>query len=63
LEVDDHSNHHRGGEKIGKVWEIGAEERLAKGSNLVAAGEEEVEEGNDRALELYATANIDTEGT
>mmetsp|Transcript_49673 Transcript_49673/g.153448 ORF Transcript_49673/g.153448 Transcript_49673/m.153448 type:complete len:408 (-) Transcript_49673:331-1554(-) len=56
-EDDDDEDEHRG-EQVHDVRELRAVQRLLKRAGLVAAGEQEVEERDDRALELGATAGV-----
>ena len=59
MEVDDSGKDGNSGEKVHDVWEMGSVEGFAKGSSLVGPGDQQVEEGNDRAFELFATASVD----
>ena len=58
LEVDHHEEHHHGGKQVGDVGQTGTVEGVAEGAELVLAGEEEVEEGDDGSLELLTTTVV-----
>ena len=59
LEVDHERDDDAGREQVRDVGEVRAEERLLERAHLVRARDEEVEEGDDRALELLASAGVD----
>ena len=56
LEVDNDDEHQEGREQVDDVGELGAIERLLHCAHLVAAGDDEVEEGNNGALKLRPRA-------
>ncbi|EPY35707.1 protein transport protein SEC61 subunit alpha [Strigomonas culicis] len=59
LEEDDDDEHDKGGKDVGEVRQLRAVESLAQCTHLVGARHEQVEEGDDRPLELRAAAGVD----
>ncbi|KAJ6440062.1 tRNA isopentenyltransferase [Purpureocillium lavendulum] len=59
LEVDDGDEDEDGGEQVHDVGQVLPVEGLLQGTLLVGPGHEEVEEGDDGALELGAAAGVD----
>jgi hypothetical protein len=59
LEVDDGGKDGDRGDEVHDVGQAIAVEGLLEGARLVVPGEEEVEEGDDGALELWSTARVD----
>lgn len=53
LEIDDNSKDEDGGDQVHEVGEILAVERLSKGSDLVCAGGQQVEQRNDGAFKFH----------
>mmetsp|Transcript_16061 Transcript_16061/g.36884 ORF Transcript_16061/g.36884 Transcript_16061/m.36884 type:complete len:487 (-) Transcript_16061:48-1508(-) len=62
LEVDDNDRHDDGGDEVGNVGEGLAVESVTDGGELVGASEEHVEQGDDGAMELGATADVERRG-
>lgn len=62
LEVDDSGEDEEGRDQVHDVGEVLAVERLLESALLVGPGEEEVEESNDRSLELWSTTGVDGGG-
>jgi hypothetical protein len=59
LEIDDDKHDHDGGNEAGEIGRILSVEGLLEGVDLVALGEEEVEQGDDCALVLSALVSSD----
>ena len=59
LEVNDDSKDKDCCHQVGQVGQVLAVECLAQSSDLVLSGGQQVEERNDRALELGAAAGVD----
>ena len=59
LEVDDHHEHQHRGQQVGDVGQVLAIKRFLQGAHLVAARDEQVEQGQDGALKLGAAARVD----
>jgi len=59
LEVDNSGKDNAGGQEVRNVWQALTVEGLAEGELLVGPGEEEVEEGDDCALEFRTTTGVD----
>lgn len=53
LEIDDNSKDEDGGNQVHEVREILAVECLSKGSDLVCAGGQQVEQSNDGTFEFH----------
>jgi hypothetical protein len=62
LEVDYDGEYEDGGDEIHDVRELVTPERLTERTALVVPGEHEVEEGNERTLELGSAAGVDRGG-
>jgi hypothetical protein len=62
LEIDNESKDNDGGNEVHNVGQAVAPERFAECSALVVPREEEVEERDNGALELGATAGVDGGG-
>ena len=62
LEVDDDKEDGDGGEQLHDVGQVLAVEGLLQGSRLVRAGDQEVEESDDRPLKLRAPRTADGVG-
>lgn len=62
LEVDDQGEDEHCGEEVHNVGQSLSVKRLLERSGLVVPGEEEVEEGNDSALKLWASTGVDSVG-
>mmetsp|Transcript_44817 Transcript_44817/g.142710 ORF Transcript_44817/g.142710 Transcript_44817/m.142710 type:complete len:313 (-) Transcript_44817:240-1178(-) len=62
LEVDHDEEHEDGGQEVGAVGQVLAVEGLLEGAGLVRAGKEQMEEGDDGALELRPTPLVDGGG-
>ena len=62
LEVDHHAEDEDGGSQVHQVGQVLSVEGLAQGAHLVLPGGEQVEEGDDGALELGAAAGVDGGG-
>lgn len=62
LEVDNDDEDQDGGQEVEDVGQVLAVERLLERANLVGAGDEQVEEGDDRALELGSATVVDRRG-
>jgi hypothetical protein len=62
LEVDDNKEDKYSGQKVGAVGQILAVESLLESTDLVTAGDEKVEEGDDSAFELGTTASVESGG-
>ena len=62
LEVDDDQEDDDGGHEVGDVGHVGAVEGLLEGAQLVAAGQQQVEEGDQGALKLGTTGRVDCVG-
>ena len=60
LEIDHSGEDETGGQEVGHVWQIWAEESLTKSEWLVWPGDEKVDEGENGTLELRATASVDS---
>ena len=58
LEIDDDEENEDGGHQVGDVRQVGAVEGFLERANLVRAREEQVEEGDDRAFKLGASARV-----
>ena len=58
LEVDHHEEHDHGRQQVGDVGQAGAVERIAQRADLVLARDQQVEQRDDRALELLAAAVV-----
>ena len=58
LKVDDDEENEDGGHQVGDVRQIGAVEGFLERANLVRTREEQVEEGDDRAFKLSASARV-----
>mmetsp|Transcript_20271 Transcript_20271/g.42960 ORF Transcript_20271/g.42960 Transcript_20271/m.42960 type:complete len:247 (+) Transcript_20271:513-1253(+) len=59
LEVDDDHEDDDGGQEVEAVWQVASVKSFLDGLHLVAAGEREVEERHERALELGAATPVD----
>jgi hypothetical protein len=59
LEVDDDQEHHDGGQQVQDVGHVLAVEGFLQGADLVVLRDQQVEQGDDGALELGATASVD----
>ena len=59
LEVDDNEEDEDGRGQVGQVGEVLAHQGLLDGADLVVAGDEKVEEGDDGALELGAAPGVE----
>merc|ERR1719506_2398883 len=59
LEVDDNEEYQQCREQVGEIRRVPAVERFFQGRNLVRPRDEQVEEGNDRTLELAAFRALD----
>ena len=62
LEVDDHKENKDRRKEVGDVRHVGAIESLLQCADLVRAGDEEMEEGDDSTLKLSATASVNSSG-
>mmetsp|Transcript_59204 Transcript_59204/g.125848 ORF Transcript_59204/g.125848 Transcript_59204/m.125848 type:complete len:316 (+) Transcript_59204:729-1676(+) len=62
LEVDDHHEDEDGGGEVGQVGQVLAVHGLLDGPDLVVARDEEVEQGDDGALELRPASRVDGRG-
>ena len=58
LEVDDGGENSQGSQQIHDVGQVLAIEGFLQGTCLVGPGHQQVEQGNDSALELWATASV-----
>ena len=63
LEVDDDGEDEDGGEQVHQVGQVLSVEGFAKGAHLVVSGGDEVEESDDRPLELRPSARVDRRRT
>ena len=63
LEVDDDGKDEDGGQQVHEVGQVLAVEGLAQGAHLVLARGQQVEQGDDGALELGAAARVDRRRT
>ncbi len=59
LEVDDYGEHEHGGQQVGQVGQVLSVEGLLERADLVVSGGQQVEQGNDGALELGTAAGVD----
>ncbi len=59
LEVYDHAKDDNGGHEVGQVGQVLSVEGFPEGAHLVLAGGQQVEERDDGALELGASAGVD----
>jgi hypothetical protein len=62
LEVNDNKEDEDGGKKVGAVGQVLAVERLLESTDLVTAGDEKVEEGDDGPFELGTTSSVEGGG-
>ena len=62
LEVDDGREDEKSGDKVHDVGQVLAVESLTESQLLVWPGEEQVDEGEDGALEFRTTASVDGGG-
>lgn len=62
LEVDNNQEHEDGGHEVGTVGEVLSVEGFLEGADLVATGDEQVEESNEGTFELGTTAGVDRGG-
>jgi hypothetical protein len=59
LEVDDYTKDNDGCHQVGQVGQVLTVESLPQSSNLVLSSGQQVEEGNDCALELCSASGVD----
>mmetsp|Transcript_17262 Transcript_17262/g.50153 ORF Transcript_17262/g.50153 Transcript_17262/m.50153 type:complete len:262 (-) Transcript_17262:361-1146(-) len=63
LEVDDHDEYQHRRHEVGQVGKILAVQRLLESADLVSAGDEQMEECDDGALELSPPSRVECGGT
>jgi len=59
LEVDDDAEDEDGSQQVGQVRQVLSVEGLLERAHLVVTGGQQMEQGDDRSLELSAAAGID----
>ena len=62
MEVDDNSKDKDSGHEVGQVGQVLSVEGFPQSADLVLSGGQQVEEGDDGALELGAAAGVDGGG-
>jgi hypothetical protein len=62
LEVNDQDKDKHGGQKVGQVGQVLAVEGFLEGLDFVVTSDQEMEQSNDRSLELGTTASVDGSG-
>ena len=63
LKVDDYGEYEHGGQQVGQIGQVLAVEGFLESAHFVVASGQQVEESNDGALELCATAGVDCRRT
>mmetsp|Transcript_1225 Transcript_1225/g.1865 ORF Transcript_1225/g.1865 Transcript_1225/m.1865 type:complete len:403 (+) Transcript_1225:421-1629(+) len=62
LEVDNDNEDENGGEEVGQVGEVLTVKGLLESTELITAGDHEMEEGNDGSLELGSASGVESSG-